>query len=122
MRTPGYNDIEDEFNAIMTKHGIKYGSHMGFVNRGWFKIIDQLCTDMIANGWDKDLHQVKEKFGGLRFYVGGANEVCHGLTDAAEGESLKTCEECGKPGHPHGRGWIRTTCEMCDALHNVVEG
>jgi hypothetical protein len=68
-------------------------------------------ADLIALGWDKKLHQVKEKFGGLRFYVGSATEAVHARIAQAEGESYRTCDECGKPGRLRGGGWLRTRCD-----------
>ena len=44
--------------------------------------------------------QVKEKFGGLRFYYSGGDDYIRGLVDMAESMSYKTCEVCGSPGKP----------------------
>lgn len=54
--------------------------------------------------------QVKEKFGGLRFYYSGGDEYISGLVSMAESMSYATCEECGNPGKPNIGGWIRTLC------------
>ena len=42
--------------------------------------------------------QVKEKFGGLRFYANYNNEATSSLIEAAAIESFYTCEVCGRPG------------------------
>lgn len=55
--------------------------------------------------------QVKEKFGGLRFYVSGGDEYIDGMITLAESLSMRTCEECGSPGKRRGRGWIYTACD-----------
>lgn len=55
--------------------------------------------------------QVKEKFGGLRFYVDGGDEVSNRLISFAESLSVKTCEVCGAPGRQRDGGWIKTLCE-----------
>ncbi|MGB8478936.1 MAG: hypothetical protein WCE63_08855, partial [Acidobacteriaceae bacterium] len=55
--------------------------------------------------------QVKEKFGGLRFYVEDANEVIRQRIELAEMESFDTCEVCGKPGRRRSGGWIQTQCD-----------
>jgi hypothetical protein len=60
--------------------------------------------------------QVKEKFGGLRFYVTGGGEYVDGLIAMAEDVSYMTCESCGNPGKPNDGGWIRTLCNPCDEL------
>lgn len=55
--------------------------------------------------------QVKEKFGGLRFYYRGGDEYISGLFAMAESMSYATCEECGNPGKPNEGGWISTRCD-----------
>ena len=56
--------------------------------------------------------QVKEKFGGLRFYFRGGDEVIHNYVDFAEHLSYSTCEQCGKPGEVYSDGWIQTLCKV----------
>jgi hypothetical protein len=58
-----------------------------------------------------EVMQVKEKFGGLRFYMDGSNDYFDGLIAFAESLSYKTCEVCGKPGESNNEGWIKTLCE-----------
>jgi len=55
--------------------------------------------------------QVKEKFGGLRFYYNGGDEYIDGITAMAEAMAEITCETCGKPGKKTNHGWIRTLCD-----------
>lgn len=57
--------------------------------------------------------QVKEKYGGLRFYYTGGNDKISHYIDFAEYMSYTTCEECGQPGQMYGQGggWIRTLCK-----------
>jgi len=60
--------------------------------------------------------QVKEKFGGLRFYYGGGDKTIQGMVYLAESMSYRICEECGVMTELVNRnagGWIRTTCPMC---------
>lgn len=59
--------------------------------------------------------QVKEKFGGLRFYMslGASNEMLECIKKAEE-LSFKTCEVCGKPGRITDSGWIKVRCEGCE--------
>lgn len=59
--------------------------------------------------------QVKEKFGGLRFYVDGGDDVVHGMIRMAESWAAVTCEKCGNPGTTRGGGWIRTLCDVHEA-------
>ena len=72
-----------------------------------------LVRDLVALGWDGTVYQVKEKFGGLRFYIEAGSEEIHQRILQAERRSYLTCEECGRPGLPNREGWIRTLCEEC---------
>ncbi len=99
---------------------------------GWFDIIDTLCKNiqhhltyhrarnhMTNEEFEERIQvravQVKEKFGGLRFYVSGGDDYVRGLISMAEGFSFKTCEDCGHPGTQRTGGWIRTLCDGCHA-------
>lgn len=55
--------------------------------------------------------QVKEKFGTLRFYTHGGNDIIYALIGFAESMSGVTCEVCGAPGKRRGSGWIYTSCD-----------
>lgn len=79
---------------------------------GWFPLIKKLIEDLIALDWDKKICQVKEKFGGLRFYIGtGSNEI-HDRISQAENDSYTICEETGQPGElRRDLGWWRTLCD-----------
>ena len=55
--------------------------------------------------------QVKEKFGGLRFYYSGGDDYIRGIVDMAEEMSYITCEECGNVGKTVNKNnWLRTLC------------
>lgn len=94
---------------------------------GWFDLIERLCA-VLQNEADNAAYrlsgeekeavqpiaaQVKEKFGGLRFYIYGGNEEMRGAIRMAEAMSFKICESCGVPGHKQPGGWIRTLCDPC---------
>ena len=86
---------------------------------GWFDILDRLSHQL--SKYDVYAEQVKEKFGGLRFYVSfGVNineadvDEIYKLIGEAETKSMQTCENCGKPGITRQGGWIRTLCDTCN--------
>lgn len=55
--------------------------------------------------------QVKEKFGGLRFYVdGNLSTEQYGAIRFAEALSMHTCEICGDRGTQRFGGWTKTLC------------
>ena len=63
--------------------------------------------------------QVKEKFGTLRFYYDGGDDVIDGMVRMAEAMSAVTGEECGVPGEQRQGGWIRTLCDEHEAAYQA---
>lgn len=81
---------------------------------GWRDIVLRLIDDLLDMGWDGYLATIKEKYGGLRFYIGGGTDAIFARIDEAEEESLETCIKCGKPGETISqRGWLYTYCKEC---------
>ena len=78
---------------------------------GWYGIIKRLIEDLIELGWDKQICQIKEKFGGLRFYINSGSEDIHKRIKLAADASYITCEKCGELGETRGGGWIQTLCD-----------
>jgi hypothetical protein len=95
---------------------------------GWYQIIDSLCANIQHHiDWNNKnfekgytqykqvpqvvAQQVKEKFGTLRFYYNGGDDVIDGMVRMAESWSAVACEECGAPGTQNSQGWIKTLCE-----------
>jgi hypothetical protein len=65
--------------------------------------------------------QVKEKYGGLRFYVQAATDKHHQYINFAESMSYRTCEECGAPGKTYTDGWHMTLCDIHAAMNGKEE-
>lgn len=94
---------------------------------GWYDLIDTLCGDIdnhLSNVNRGNLDnpvlicqatQIKEKFGGLRFYTVGSDDYIDGLISMAESMSYKICSECGNKAEENTtrRGWIYTLCNCC---------
>jgi hypothetical protein len=66
------------------------------------------------------LDQVKEKFGTLRFYYTGGDDVIDGMVRMAESMSGVTCEGCGNPGERRGGGWVHTYCTPCEEKRELA--
>lgn len=81
------------------------------VGSGWGPLMDKLVEDITKLGWDGQIAQVKEKFGGLRFYVGHASDAIFERIAKAEKASYEICEECGMSGVLRRGGWLKTLCE-----------
>lgn len=66
-----------------------------------------------------EVMQVKEKFGGLRFYIGPVPEgvLLSQLIAAAEAHSYHVCERCGSgqavTRRGDGSGWTKSLCPSC---------
>lgn len=95
--------------------GHRCGSSIGV---GWLPLIIELDENISKLDPDYIIHQIKEKFGLLRFYIGTNSDSdtknqIYDLIEKAENKSATICEICGKPGtlgNPTGR-WIKTRCE-----------
>lgn len=82
------------------------------VEEGWYPLIKDLITDLINLGWNKEITQVKEKWGTLRFYINEGNKEIFKRIDKAEEESENTCEITGKVGELRTDiGWYRVLCD-----------
>jgi hypothetical protein len=93
---------------------------------GWWPLLKQLCSDLTELINQSDLpeedkaipvHQIKEKFGGLLYYVGNYHESldkkARELISKAEHDSFSICEECGSPGKLRSGSWLKTRCDCC---------
>lgn len=85
---------------------------------GWFEIIYELSKKISELDPEVQAVQVKEKFGGLRFYTYGGSgehwEEIENFIREAEEESYKTCEWCGEKNNVNQtEGWIVTLCDSC---------
>jgi hypothetical protein len=81
------------------------------VDEGWLPLIKEMIDELLAAGWDRKLAQSKEKFGGLRFYIGSANDDLHTIVAKYERKSYDVCEKCGKEGQLRKGGWMKTLCD-----------
>lgn len=130
-----YNEDDyDRFAAEMKQRFPKLlsGRYGGFaVGPGWWPILESLCHQINSHvEWKQNqkekygrgegcddvvVEQIKEKFGGLRFYYSGGDDVVDGMVRMAESWAGRSCEQCGKPGKSRQGGWIRTLCDEHEA-------
>jgi hypothetical protein len=108
-------DKPTTFAELVTKHDLRPYC-WSEVGNGWIPMLDELVTKLVASGWEvSSIAQIKEKFGGLRFYVDDATPEQYAMIETAEALSYKTCESCGKPGKVrNNKDWICTLCEECN--------
>jgi hypothetical protein len=135
-------DQYDEFvKQLEAKYPLMFSRPYGgvAVESGWWPIIESLCANIQSHiDWRnrqreellKDnpyghkipdhveqvvVAQIKEKFGGLRFYYDGGDEQIFGMVRMAEAWADHSCEQCGKPGKRHSGGWLKTLCDEHEA-------
>ena len=112
--------MEERFPKMFTE---PYG---GFaVGEGWWPILTNLCANIQHHlNWKNKtsevvaqltVNQIKEKFGGLRFYYSGGDDEISGMVSMAEAWAGNSCEECGAPGTSRSGGWIKTLCDTHEA-------
>ena len=112
--------MEERFPKIFAE---PYG---GFAcGEGWWPILTNLCANIQHHiDWKNKtsevvpqviVAQIKEKFGGLRFYYSGGDNTIDGMVQMAEAWADASCEECGSPGKRRGGGWIKTLCDHHEA-------
>ena len=88
---------------------------------GWKKLYQPIIDYIEEYNKDKEeedkieIHQIKEKFGGLRVYVSKYTKELEDMIRKAEEESFTTCEDCGKKidtykTHNH---WMYALCDEC---------
>jgi hypothetical protein len=106
------NMVEDVAKRVEAGRGC--GS---FLPDGWAAIVTALNNDIRMIDPQYTIDQIKEKFGGLRYYITlSDNELgpeIYKLVREAEELSMETCDVCGQPGHrkTQSRGGIATRCE-----------
>jgi hypothetical protein len=105
---------------LIKEHPSLLGRRLGVgVGNGWFNLVHSLCllVKSHANVYNLTVRvtQIKEKFGGLRFYVRDSDEYIDGAIRLAESISYLTCEECGNPGALRQENWWKTRCDTCQA-------
>jgi len=112
--------MEEKYPKMLSGH---YG---GFaVGEGWWVILDKLMGQIQHHiDWKNReaevvpqvvVAQIKEKFGGLRFYYDGGDDYISGLVTMAESWAGSICEDCGSIGTRREGGWIRTLCDKHEA-------
>jgi hypothetical protein len=121
------NDIYENYDKFEIYMESKYRKmfsegYGGFcVDKGWYPILDALCGEIQhylnwRNAKNEEVpqvivQQIKEKFGGLRFYYDGGDEAVHRMVRMAEVWADHTCEVCGNRGHERSGSWIKTLCD-----------
>lgn len=117
------------------------------VGDGWLPVVARLGDRLAGIDPGYVVHQIKEKFGGLRFYAqrsaqpaagvpldiataasvvtvrpAAADEFTTAIAEA-EAEALRTCQRCGTTDDTvalRTEGWWRTLCDGCEASRSAT--
>jgi hypothetical protein len=129
---------QEELNAKRLKTKGWYGC---IAPDGWKWIIEDADRILAKLDPEYEIHQVKEKFGTLRYYYGTVadwetQEVMDAVIDRAEMLSAKTCDVCGNSSAMSNLdrgikydptavlkstgGWYKTICDSCDTEGRYV--
>lgn len=112
----GEREIMQQF-PLLYRHKLRYGFECG---DGWATLIKQLSAQLepliaelpAVDQRDTYAAHVKQKFGGLRFYMTTPSYAMYQAIAEAEAVSLRTCEACGAPGKLNQRdSWLYVSCE-----------
>jgi hypothetical protein len=87
---------------------------------GWKDIVLEADAMLVHIDPDYEIHQIKEKFGTLRYYFGSnkklgeiESDIMYAIVGYAEAKSSRTCERCGSYGEIRDGNYIRTLCDKC---------
>jgi hypothetical protein len=110
------NELQLKVEALRKKINPSYGQYVT-VDEGWYQIIVDCDNELTAIDPDYSILQIKEKFGGLRYYMSPSNDTTveqrdkmHKVIWKYEAVAAQTCEATGKPGvlMKSVGGWLKT--------------
>lgn len=108
--------MNQKLQSILDRIPAQWGKWIQ-VDKGWHDILVDLDCKLAALDPSYEVFQVKEKFGGLRYYCSLETDEARELIQTAEEKAAVTCEQCGQPGKSVSiRGWIKTLCPPCQEV------
>ena len=111
----GWLRAKENYDQIKDREGLKKFEWGG--DQEWNVIVTREMIDAAKHKMDEAYEntpvasQVKEKNGGLRFYVHGATDEQYAYIAFAEAMSYSICEVCGDKGKINRDGWLETRCK-----------
>ena len=117
--------MESDLTEILERIPVHWGRWIS-CGPGWYPLVIKThkMLDYLMPGYE--IHQVKEKYGQLRFYWGEppdtkvdplVREIAYAVEHESEFTSGYVCDQCGDPArnrcHNH---WYRTVCTKCVPL------
>ena len=134
----GVEEYPDDILDILNRIPVGWGRWIS-CDKGWYKLLVDTNRKMNMMWPNYEIHQVKEKFGSLRFYWGISSEdkdwealdenisktiyeIMGDIANSAESRSSRICEDCGKFGTTTVLNyWYRTLCPACSVEQGYTE-
>ena len=134
----GVEEYPDDILDILNRIPVGWGRWIS-CGKGWSKLLVDTNRKMNMMWPNYEIHQVKEKFGSLRFYWGISSEdkdwealdenisrtiyeIMGDIANSAESRSSRICEDCGKFGTTTVLNyWYRTLCPTCSVEQGYTE-
>lgn len=134
----GVEEYPDDILDILNRIPVEWGRWIS-CDKGWYKLLVDTNRKMNMMWPNYEIHQVKEKFGSLRFYWGISSEdkdwealdenisktiyeIMGDIANSAESRSSRICEDCGKFGTTTVLNyWYRTLCPACSVEQGYTE-
>ena len=110
------NELQLQVEALKKKIVPEYWKSID-VDEGWYQIIVDCDKELTAIDPNYGVYQIKEKFGGLRYYMTPCNDTTkeqrnkmYEVISKYEAIAARTCEATGKPGvlMKSIGGWLKT--------------
>ena len=91
---------------------------------GWLDLVMEIDARLAAGNPDYRIAQVKEKFGGLRFYTCGLTSDERLYVQEMETRSFGICQNCGTHANVGSvdAGWVATLCDVCAVARPSRDG
>jgi hypothetical protein len=114
---------QEQIAAIKERPGVNGRSEFP---PGWVALIAECDRRLLETDPDYRVEQIKEKFGGLRYYTSSSDGDWRELakvTDFFERMSLYVCDTCGTTLDVSTEGtWVRTMCKSCREAAMAARG
>ena len=107
----GFSGIGEGWRQALWDLCVELEPHVQAINR-------QLAAEEQHTSFE--VMQVKEKFGGLRFYVNHHSDAIDACIQKAQARARTTCMPCGQAGTSRTDDWWRVACDAFQAARETA--
>lgn len=118
-------DMKEDFVEVLKTIPDGWGRWIT-LDKGWYKLVIDTHKKLKYIDPNYEIHQVKEKFGGLRYYYQSSfpydsmqDQIMQAIVNTAEETADRTCETCGVNNYKDKvalrvrNHWWKTLCMRC---------